>query len=804
MSLNPKYITAPSLQSYFTDKDTGEPLSGGKIFFYRDSVRTEPKAVYEIQGNAANYTYSPLPNPVILSAVGTIADNNGNDVIPYYYPYDADGEQDLYYIVVQNSLGVPQFTRPAWPNPGAGGGSNANDVVNYVPNGQFLAHNNLEDDLLVAGSNSIAQGGWSIELDDPALSPASVNTLTFITEAYTQDPPQSPRFTANFVCTSPNDLETTKILRLKFRDVNKFTDQNPFTYAFWMQSTFAVPFSVSVYRDFGTGGSTAVTSDTQLGTSTTTGTYFNFEINFGSNAGYNIGSANDDFIAIDIAFPTDIAFNVQFTDAVLSNQTEEVIVSFPVQTDASMLTNSLNGWVTTPDPDGMDLYLPQILTKEGMIWDDSQIGEVGFSLFPLASPDALPAAQDNKMLANGATYITADRSANGIPYRRLFNYLISFSNQQLPVYGTGDNYVSALGFSASANFLRVTYNLAGTSSINAAQGGVSTGFSFSNMYIYNGVATGTANYGYFASNVTNDVSPQILAVLNAGSWLINPGAGTSGFTVTSLATDTSIRAFQQQCFYVLAVAGSTLVTGGAAKYFIFSSASVSYYMWFQTGTESDPAVGGRTGIQVNIESTFTAQDVANVIREALNGFLSTFINMPSVNGITGTALPPNNSYLTFSSNPASARNFIVWFNVDGTGVQPIVPSVTAIECALTTGMTTTQLRNALRLAINSYQYQAPDLEGVFYRGVDPDAKFDLDNAYRWSYVPGVSGSNAGTYESQQFLSHFHQQETTTVLGTGAAAQYTIGATGTVGGTTQSAGGSETRPVNVYVCPFIRY
>ena len=121
MSLNPLYIPLYQLQQYFVDKDTGAPLAGGKVYFYSDVNRTVAKNVYELQGNSANYTFSPLPNPVILSAVGTPVDVNGNDIVIYAYPFDANGNSELYYVVVQNYLGVPQFTRQAVPGVSGGG-----------------------------------------------------------------------------------------------------------------------------------------------------------------------------------------------------------------------------------------------------------------------------------------------------------------------------------------------------------------------------------------------------------------------------------------------------------------------------------------------------------------------------------------------------------------------------------------------------------------------------------------------------------------------------------------------------------
>ena len=116
MSLDPGCITSVDLNPYLVDKDTGAPLAGGFIRFYEDDSRTTPKAVYQLTGSPPAYTYTALPNPIQLSATGTIVDSSGNNCALYYYPYDEFGNLQLYYIEVTNSLGVNQFTREAWPN----------------------------------------------------------------------------------------------------------------------------------------------------------------------------------------------------------------------------------------------------------------------------------------------------------------------------------------------------------------------------------------------------------------------------------------------------------------------------------------------------------------------------------------------------------------------------------------------------------------------------------------------------------------------------------------------------------------
>lgn len=370
MALNPKFIVAPSLQSYFVDKNTGEPLAGGKVFTYSDVDRTTPKPVYTIAGNASNYTYVELPNPIILSGVGTVQDDNFNDDLIYWYPYDADGDPELYYVVVQDSLGNPQFTREAWPNPTSNPSELVVDeLINYIPNGQMLIHNNVSG-TLVAGSTSIAYGGITIELPTPVVS---TNTISFAAQQTNDVTPQSPRYLPTFTCSSASALDDYKIIRIKFDDVNKFSTVSdfPYTFAFWAESTVSTNIDVAVYKYFGTAGSAATTEVQATVVATTTPTLFNVVIDFGDNTGKTIDTTlNDDFVAIDLMLPTSIPFSLQFTDFVLLAG-NIVIPSFPVQTDADMMTRAVNGWTAIPNPNGSDIGRSQILTSSGMVWGSS-------------------------------------------------------------------------------------------------------------------------------------------------------------------------------------------------------------------------------------------------------------------------------------------------------------------------------------------------------------------------------------------------------------------------------------------------
>lgn len=141
MAINPSLLVVDStLQDYLVDKDTGLPLVAGVLTFYQDNSRTTLKNVYYQSGSPGAYTYVAFPNPITLSATGTVVDNNGNDTKIFYYPVsEVDNSTDQpYYVTVDSALGERQFTRQNWPfippelTPGTGIPTLSNLIVNNV------------------------------------------------------------------------------------------------------------------------------------------------------------------------------------------------------------------------------------------------------------------------------------------------------------------------------------------------------------------------------------------------------------------------------------------------------------------------------------------------------------------------------------------------------------------------------------------------------------------------------------------------------------------------------------------------
>lgn len=797
MALNPDYVLAPSLQMYFVDKDTGLPLVGGFVYFFKDQARSIPKPVFELVTAMPGgpYTYSQLPDPVELSSVGTFQDNDGNDILPYYFPFDSDGNVELYYIEVYDANGVLQFTREAWPNFVVDDIATDQDVTNFVPNGQFLLHTNIpatpaNDNTagkVSEDTTDIAQGGWTFDVTD---STVTTDFVTFQRYPFTQSPTGNPRY-AVVIQTSVSSASPIKDLRLKFPDVNEFGGTQDYNLYFEGESQGGTDLNncqVVLIKNYGSGGS--ATTEEIIATFSLTQnaiTKQNITINFGINSNKTIGDLDDDYLQIAIRMPANATFTVLFTNFCLTIDSEQVS-SFPVQTNAQQIDPSTAGWFPTPDHDGFDLYLPAVLGKEGLLFDDSSIGEIVAEANNLNYTGSVHNAS-NKLLCDGSQHLSSDYSPLGIPYARLRDKLLN-SAGSIPIYGTGLNFVTGYFNAGNTAVMRLDSNkpAAIASFLNFATA-VPTNFTAT-------IVHGGADYSVQGFSEAQDSAFWIRTPTIGASFAV-PSAGTSGWNVESVHNTA-------QCCSLIHVTNVTNAAGianpgGAGKYFKFSNITTTYYVWFQITNETDPAPGG-TGIKINLLSTDTARDVSEIVTEAVNGYEMWNITMGNAASFANSAW--------FSFNANNATSYYVWYNIDGAGIDPAPGGFTyGIEVPVFTGDPDTQIVSQSIAFVNRTYFATPDLRGVFLRGFTGTSTKNYDPGYanRVGTNSIIVGNLVGSFEFDEIYSHTHSP-----LGGGdfvndlAAGVYGAGAGGGQSATTTAIGASESRPINSYVNYAIRY
>lgn len=809
MGLDSRFIVTSDLEEYFVDKDSGAPLAAGIVTFYKDVDRSVKKPVYQLTGSPPNYSYSALPNPCILSAVGTFQDGGGNNIVAYYFPYegtpdDSDGTVELYYITVESSGLIPQFTREGWPNFTSNDTPSQNEGFrNFIPNGQFLNHTQIvgtsQPPIEVVNGidiQYIAQGGWTFRRTNGGASIFN-NSFSRITGAVSGIN-DFPRYAFNFVCSSFNASDQTRDLSIQWQGINQFSSGDPpgsqsYTFFFSGESNDAstYTFDVRLIRDYGTGGSPSPQSDTSIGTiiigpgySTKILSIINIPVAAGT-----LGTNDDDYVAIALRGPSS-SWNVQVTDfALLTGDVQPEF--FPVQTDADMKARGIAGWMPIPNPDGSDLYLAPVLTPRGMVFDHSAVGKIYANGYVSGFTGSL-ADDTNEILCDGSSYTVTDYSPIGIPYSRLWNKIFD-TGLVLPIYGTGFDFITSYYRGDIANVFTFTTNQAGSQTATA-DGAIPTGFTISTLF------TGNATYG-LGSFISEPGNVIISFGLTAGTATAIT-AGTSGFGVAQNLDSTLVK----QLFTI-----SVGALPAAGSYFTFDIVGGGpFYVWFTiNGAGVDPAPGG-TGILVPLLAAYSTVNAASLIREAMSGYQGT--NMVTV----AAGAIPAGAYFTFHAN---GNTYAVWYKVAGLGTAPVIAGET-IEVDLMGTETAAQVAVASVIAINSYRFAVPNTKGCFLRGMnvgqsnipgDPNytSRFNLNDVFN-GLLNGI-----GSYQFNELIQHLHLYDKSNAItsrGTPPEVGYLEDATllaslprvSTTVTDTGNTGGAEERPFNMYVSYVIKY
>lgn len=728
MALNTKYMLAPSLEEYFVDKTTGFPLAAGKVYFYSDINRSTLKPIFTISGTAPDYSYVQLPNPVTLSSVGTFQDGSGNNVLPYYYPYDADGNVENYFIRVfdYNGIedGIQQFTREGFPNIGSTATSAADSITNFIPNGQFKIHNNLE---IIVGETAgtvadpitnIAQGGWTFERPMGSISNDIVTFQPL--GSYVINPTTSPSFVFNLQTLSAGSGDLFKDLRVNFDDVNKFaSDVDEFTFYFEGQTNVGTTALVNVVliKDFGAGGSTTVQEVIEEIELTNTYQSFNVPIIFGDNLDKTIGTGSK--VSIAIRFPNNPQ-NISLVNFALV-PADVVLTQFPHQTDADMRTRGIAGWMPTPSYDRNDIGLPLILSEKGLDFDRSVVGKI--------YPDVCinSADQSGYLLCDGSQIDPTGYGANGAPYSRLQSRIL-FS------FGNGIFFAGPTLLNGSLSVL-VKNNTPGVAT-PMSDGTAPTGFTFSD------VSVGATTYG--VKSFLTDPHNFVIWNNTLGE-VTDVDLATSGFSSTLLRMGSTLTA---QITQINPIIATTL----AGKYFTFQiPGPTNFYVWFTVdGSGADPAPGG-TGIQVNLKSN---DDVFSVARKCWSGVSGCYA--AQINTVAASAMT-SGCYFNFNVLGGSTTSYYMWYTIDGLGTDPAPSGRSGIRIDLASSDTMADVLNKTHNGILNRYISLPDLRGMGLRGNDINGIYDTGTRFNFIYgnTPDSAGTNVGTYELDSFLSHTH-------------------------------------------------
>ncbi len=206
--------------------------------------------------------------------------------------------------------------------------------------------------------------------------------------------------------------------------------------------------------------------------------------------------------------------------------------------------------------------------------------------------------------------------------------------------------------------------------------------------------------------------------------------------VTALNADLDSRS-EQSSVVCLADAGAREVSSITAvpdvagnlnsTYFTLTAQTTNYYVWFNINSAGvDPAVGGKTGIEVagatgvtaavlgaairvavaaaiSTKGTVTGTGSQCIVTNTLMGNITNVADGAAATGFTfattaGVASSLQNKYFLLNS-PSTA--YAVWLNVNGEGVDPAVSLKTMIPVAVAAGASAATIAAAISAAVEA-------------------------------------------------------------------------------------------------------
>jgi len=773
------YVLTPNPVLQLTD-NSGCYVANGSVETLDWNTR-QPKPTYFDPGGV-----KPRPNPFPLDSIGR--------AFTVYWEDDA-----AYFLVLRDRDGNIVWTSAEPYTPGSGGGSNVTtniELENLFLNGQMrffdaLSYSPIPDGL----TEDVADGGWSF-LKDGANPDDSFTFVPFNID--NTDVDATPIYYVNYVATTPGVGETEKDFQFNIKDVRSLSNEQV-TVAVEALSVLGGTVEVEILATqfFGTsstGGPTPSATVTQtLGTISLTTAWARYPVTATINnlTGKTVGNNGDDFLQIKFRFPRNTNANIQLTNFYLKRGAAANL--YPYETYAETLA-SLNR-LNFPDPNKFTYFPGSTYPtfQEEQAYDalmlepqlDGTLDEKWLPPIPIGSTQMFPSDE----IPPGWIQAAGQELLKAGLYNRL--YFVPFTAPSKVfgnAYGTVPNniiggtdvggVVEAFQTVTTATGTTGTYSV-GTTPFTLLENVV--GHTFNNI----GVAV-TTSPTFRATNTNNGVAA-------------NPGNTTS--MVINVITNGSPTT--PAVWEYTAIPGSS-ITGGQYISYETQPGNLVFYVWFKVnGVGTDPAIPGATGYEINIDSTYSADEVGNLIGRGINGLANyTFTAVAA-------SLLNNGEYFLISTTTTS---YAVYYRIDGILDPPTVPGATLVPVEILSTDTSAEVATKTAEALNPLLWKMPDWRGSFMRAWDDGRGLDPDSATRTNRGDGTVGDNVGTFQDSENLSHAHDNTTgldfatISLAGAGPAPNLTSGNNFLVRqtGATNLSGGLESRPKNYYFNLIVKY
>lgn len=391
-------IAAPMLQDYLVDKD-GTPMALGTITCYQDNSRTTLKNWYYQSGTPGNYTYIKLPNPLTLSAAGTICDLNGVDTIPFFYPYSEldDNEVQPYYITIVNAALTNEITRSNFPflPPSGNAPSTSNSFDNYIINNEFwrnIGTMSLTNTLLATVAPSQHDGFNNPDITFQKNITGGQDTVTFMQFPLTTTPildgDITPEFYLNHTCSNTPTGETQKAYYFPISlHVNTLASV-PFTATIQGQNIGGTApgqniINLYIYQFTGTG--TTSPAPFLIGSISLTTAWQKYEFSsiFPPTAGLTLGAGGDDALYLVVQMPLDMNCSINFAKP-------SIYLSQTVPTNNFQTYDQIDSIISSPRTGDMRTSLNSFYPFGWVPMDDGTLGNASSNATARAAQDTWP------------------------------------------------------------------------------------------------------------------------------------------------------------------------------------------------------------------------------------------------------------------------------------------------------------------------------------------------------------------------------------------------------------------------------
>ncbi len=392
-------IAAPMLQDYLVDKDTGFPLANGQVSLYIDNQRSFFKNWYYQTGAPGAYTWIPLDNPLNLSSVGTIQDPNGNDVIPFYYPFDETNQNvaQPYYITVYSvdSNGNPavlQFTRENFPfQP-----SNFSPTVqnptwrNYILNNVYwrnigaLNCTNVTAQVIAPSQH---EGYTNGDIQFLKSTTGATDNLAFLPMTEVLDDDITPEYYLNMECSGTQAGETVKCIQYPISLHVATLSNVPATVVFQGQNVAGSTnnyVDLYIYQYLGTGAlsqpAPILIQRVVLGN---TFQKFSIPFIFPDASGLTLGLGGDDALFLRVQYPLSALFEVNHTKP-------QIYLSTDVPDNDFDTYDQIESIINSPRTGDYKTSLNSFQPFGYVIVNDGNIGDAASSATTRANIDTWP------------------------------------------------------------------------------------------------------------------------------------------------------------------------------------------------------------------------------------------------------------------------------------------------------------------------------------------------------------------------------------------------------------------------------